>query len=161
MISASAGRFNPSSIFSVAAGNPEFTGNWRFFALSALVDVTDPSSLTGKTCRYWPLLSTTYRSLFTLNDPFLVYTVWLEVRLGFIAKKPCPVIARSSAFSEDWILPCVNCCLIDLRIVPEPIALDAFCKGDVAKISPNSARERLNPVVPTFATLFDVVEMSA
>jgi len=55
----------------------------------------------------------------------------------------------------------VNCCLIDFKIVPEPIALEAFCNGEVAKISPNSARARLKPVVPTFAMLFEIVEMSA
>jgi hypothetical protein len=46
-------------------------------------------------------------------------------------------------------------------MVPEPTALDAFCNGEVAKISPNSARDRLKPVVPTLATLFEIVEMSA
>jgi hypothetical protein len=47
------------------------------------------------------------------------------------------------------------------RIVPEPIDDDAFCNGEVAKISPNSARLRLKPVVPTFAILFEVAEISA
>jgi hypothetical protein len=47
------------------------------------------------------------------------------------------------------------------RIVPEPIDEEAFCNGDVAKISPNSTRLRLKPVVPTFAMLFDVAEISA
>ena len=59
------------------------------------------------------------------------------------------------------MLPWVNCCLIPFKIVPEPIDDDADCKGDVAKISPNSARERLKPVVPTFAMLFEVAEISA
>jgi hypothetical protein len=45
--------------------------------------------------------------------------------------------------------------------VPEPIEDDAFCNGEVAKISPNSTRLRLKPVVPTLAMLFDVAEMSA
>jgi hypothetical protein len=30
---------------------------------------------------------------------------------------------------------------------------EAFCKGDVAKMSPKSARERLKPVVPTLEML--------
>ncbi len=30
---------------------------------------------------------------------------------------------------------------------------DAFCNGEVAKMSPKSARERLKPVVPTLAML--------
>jgi hypothetical protein len=47
------------------------------------------------------------------------------------------------------------------RIVPEPIDEEAFCNGDVAKISPNSTRLRLKPVVPTLAMLFDVAEISA
>ena len=59
------------------------------------------------------------------------------------------------------MLPCVNCCLIPLRIVPEPIDEDAFCNGEVAKISPNSALLLLNPVVPTFAMLFEVADISA
>jgi hypothetical protein len=45
-------------------------------------------------------------------------------------------------------------------MVPEPIEDDAFCNGDVAKISPNSARLRLKPVVPTLAILFEVAEIS-
>ena len=47
------------------------------------------------------------------------------------------------------------------RIVPEPIEDDEFCKGDVAKMSPNSATLRLKPVVPTLAILFEVAEISA
>ena len=46
-------------------------------------------------------------------------------------------------------------------MVPEPIEEDAFWSGDVAKISPNSALLRLNPVVPTFAMLFEVDAISA
>ena len=45
--------------------------------------------------------------------------------------------------------------------VPEPIEDEAFCNGEVAKISPNSALLLLNPVVPTFAILFDVADISA
>jgi hypothetical protein len=32
---------------------------------------------------------------------------------------------------------------------------DAFCRGEVAKMSPKSARERLKPVVLTLAMLFE------
>jgi hypothetical protein len=46
-------------------------------------------------------------------------------------------------------------------MAPEPIDEDEFCKGEVAKISPNSARLRLNPVVPTLAMLFELAEISA
>jgi hypothetical protein len=80
---------------------------------------------------------------------------------GFNAKKPWPEIARSSAFKDAAMLPCVNCCLTPFRIVPEPIEEEAFCKGDVAKISPNSALLLLKPVVPTLAILFEVAEISA
>ena len=55
----------------------------------------------------------------------------------------------------------MNCCLTPLRIAPEPIDEDEFCKGEVAKMSPNSARLLLKPVVPTFAILFEVAEISA
>ena len=58
------------------------------------------------------------------------------------------------------MLPWVNCCLTLLRIVPEPIDDEAFCNGEVAKISPNSALDLLKPVVLTLAMLFDVAEMS-
>ena len=46
-------------------------------------------------------------------------------------------------------------------MAPEPIDEDEFWRGDVAKISPNSARLLLNPVVQTLAMLFDVAEISA
>ena len=46
-------------------------------------------------------------------------------------------------------------------MVPDPIAPLAFCKGEVAKMSPNCARDNLNPVVPTLATLFEIAAMSA
>ena len=58
------------------------------------------------------------------------------------------------------MLPCVNCCLTLFKIVPEPIEEEAFCNGDVANISPNSALDLLKPVVLTFAILFDVAEIS-
>ena len=54
----------------------------------------------------------------------------------------------------------MNCCFTLFRIVPEPIDDDAFCKGDVAKISPNSALDLLKPVVLTFAILLEVAEIS-
>ena len=42
--------------------------------------------------------------------------------------------------------------------VPWPTTVDAFCSGDVAKISPKSDLDLLNPVVPAFAMLLDVTE---
>jgi hypothetical protein len=45
-------------------------------------------------------------------------------------------------------------------MAPEPIDEDEFCNGDVAKMSPNSARLLLKPVVPTLAMLLDVAEIS-
>ena len=82
------------------------------------------------------------------------------MREGFRAKNPCPEIAKSRALSDEDMLPWVNCCLIPLRIVPEPIDEDEFWRGDVAKMSPNSARLLLKPVVPTLAILFDVADIS-
>ena len=125
------------------------------------VAMTEPSALTGNTCSSWPWASTTYRSLFTLKAPLRVYTVCVDVRLGLSAKKPWPEMARSSAFKLDSMLPCVNCCLIDFRMVPEPMAELAACNGEVAKISPNSARDRLKPVVPVLAMLFEMAAISA
>ena len=54
----------------------------------------------------------------------------------------------------------MNCCFTLFRIVPEPIEDEAFCNGEVAKISPNSALYLLKPVVLTFAILFDVADIS-
>ena len=48
-------------------------------------------------------------------------------------------MAISNAFNDEETLPCVNCCLIPFKIVPEPIEDELFCNGEVAKISPNSA----------------------
>ena len=53
------------------------------------------------------------------------------------------------------MLPCVNCCLTLFKIVPEPIEEEAFCNGDVANISPNSALDLLKPVVFTFSLFLD------
>ena len=39
--------------------------------------------------------------------------------------------------------------------------LDDFCSGEVEKMSPKSARERLNPVVPTLAMLLLVTPSCA
>ena len=47
---------------------------------------------------------------------------------------------------------------MDFVAVPAPTAL--VCNGVDPKISPNSARLFLKPVDPTFAMLFDVVEIS-
>ena len=69
-------------------------------------------------------------------------------------------MAKSNAFNEDVIFPWVNCCFTPFRIVPEPIEDEAFWRGEVAKISPNSARDLLKPVVLTFAMLFEVADIS-
>ena len=45
-------------------------------------------------------------------------------------------------------------------MVPDPIDEDEFCRGEVAKMSPNSALVLLKPVVPTLAILFDVADIS-
>ena len=49
--------------------------------------------------------STTYLSLLTLKDPFLVYTVCVDVKDGCRAKNPCPEIAKSRAFNDELIFP--------------------------------------------------------
>ena len=48
--------------------------------------------------------------------------------------------------------------MIDFVAVPAPTAF--VCNGVDPKISPKSARLFLKPVEPTFAMLFEVVEMS-
>ena len=62
-------------------------------------------------------------------------------------------MAKSSALDEKEILPWLNSWLTCLSDTPWPTVLDAFCSGEVAKMSPKSARERLKPVVPTLAML--------
>ena len=69
-------------------------------------------------------------------------SVTVEGRRNLDQKSP------SQARSERMMLPWVNCCLIPFRMVPEPIDR-SILQGEVAKISPNSARLRLKPVVPT------------
>ena len=108
MISASAGRFTPRSIFEEARGRPAVLGSCSDFAELIPVATTDPSSLTGKTWTNCPEESTTYRSLLTRNDPLRVNTDWLEVRFGFNTKKPWPWIAISSEFWENATLPWEN-----------------------------------------------------
>ena len=132
----------------------------KWLALTKSLAVTDPSALTGYARTNCPDESTTYLSLLTLNEPFRVYTVCVDVKEGWRAKNPWPEIAKSNAFKEELILPWVNCCFTPLRIVPEPIDDDAFWRGEVAKISPNSARDLLKPVVFTLAILFEVADIS-
>ena len=105
MIVASAGKFSPSWIVLDARGSPVDVGSCKFFAEDMPVAITEPSSLTGNTCSNWPWESTTYLSLLTLKAPFRVYTVCVDVRLGFIAKKPCPDMARSSALRLASMFP--------------------------------------------------------
>ena len=66
------------------------------------------------------------------------------------------MIARSSELPEVEMLPWLNSWLTCLSKTPWPMLLDDFCKGDVEKMSPKSARERLKPEVPTLAMLLDV-----
>ena len=70
--SAVAGKFTPKEILLVAFGSPEVIGYWRGTALKRSFAVTEPSSFTGYTTKYCPAESTTYLSLSTLSDPFLV-----------------------------------------------------------------------------------------
>ena len=58
------------------------------------------------------------------------------------------------------MFPWVNCCLIPFKIVPDPADDDAFCKGEVAKISPNSALLLLSCCCYV-SILFEVAEISA
>src|SRR3546814_4049326 len=73
-------------------------------------------------------------------------------------KKPSPMIDMSITLRLDWIAPWVNCCLIDLSAVPLPATRPALWSAELEMMSPNSARERLKPMVPTLALLLDAVE---
>jgi hypothetical protein len=46
--------------------------------------------------------------------------------------------------------------MILFSATPEPAIEPAFCKGVLAKMSPKSADDRLNPAVPALAILFEV-----
>ena len=70
--SAVAGKLTPNDILLVAFGSPDVIGSCKGTALKRSFAVTDPSSLTGYTTRYCPAESTTYLSLSTFSDPFLV-----------------------------------------------------------------------------------------
>src|SRR5690606_28776739 len=65
-------------------------------------------------------------------------------------------MARSSAFSVKSMLPWVNCCETAASRTPLP----ALC-APTANTSANSAREPLNPVVLTLATLLAMTPRSA
>ena len=71
-------------------------------------------------------------------------------------KKPSPVMARSSELPEVEMLPWLNSWLTCLSETPWPMLLDDFWRGEVEKMSPKSARERLKPEVPTLAMLLEV-----
>src|SRR5574343_1253658 len=71
-------------------------------------------------------------------------------------KKPSPVMARASELPEVERLPWENSWLTCLSDTPWPMLEDDFCSGEVEKMSPKSARERLKPEVPTLAMLLDV-----
>src|SRR3546814_14061293 len=67
--------------------------------------------------------------------------------LGLTAKKPSPVIARSSDDSDWTRLPWLNCWRIDFTTVPEPIILVGLTDTLDAMTSANSVSERLKPLV--------------
>ena len=97
----------------------------------------------------------------TVKEPLREYIVCAEVRVGFSAKKPWPVMAMSSVFPLVAMLPCENSCLTDFNNVPDPMVNLEAVEGEFEKMSPNSAVERLKPVVPTFAILLLVAAISA
>ena len=66
-------------------------------------------------------------------------------------------MAKSKELVENSMLPWLNCWFTFFKSTPWPMALDAFSKGEVANMSPNSARDFLKPTVPTLETLFDVM----
>src|SRR3546814_2215407 len=80
--------------------------------------------------------------------------------LGLTAKKPSPVIARSSDDSDWTRLPWLNCWRIDFTTVPEPIILVGLTDTLDAMTSANSVSERLKPLVETFARLCEIVDIS-
>src|SRR3546814_934197 len=80
--------------------------------------------------------------------------------LGLTAKKPSPVIARSSDDSDWTRLPWLNCWRIDFTTVPEPIILVGLTDTLDAMTSANSVSERLKPLVETFARLCAIVDIS-
>ena len=65
-------------------------------------------------------------------------------------------MARSKVLEEKLTLPWLNSWVTRLSDTPWPTVEDAFCNGDVAKISPKSVRERLKPMVPALAMLLAV-----
>ena len=60
-------------------------------------------------------------------------------------KKPAPLMARSSGFCEDAMLPCVNCCDTASRLTPMPIAWAPAPFIALAYMSANSARAAFAP----------------
>ncbi len=56
-------------------------------------------------------------------------------------------------FAEFTIFPWLKTWEISFRLTPCPTTLEFFCSGEVAKMSPNWARDFLNPMVPTLAML--------
>ena len=108
----------------------------------------------------WPAEFTTLNCSFSRKEPLRVYTC-VRPSAERIGKNPSPVTARSSALAEKEMLPWPNSWLTCLSDTPWPTVLDDFCSGEVAKMSPKSARERLKPVVPTFDMLLAVTPSMA
>ena len=67
-------------------------------------------------------------------------------------------MAKSSELPDVETLPWVNSWVTCLSKTPWPMLLEDFCRGDVAKMSPKSALERLKPEVPTLAMLLEVTD---
>jgi hypothetical protein len=76
------------------------------------------------------------------------------------AKKPSPVIARSSAELDCVYPPWLNCWRIARTTVPDPTIWFGFESLVDAITSAKIVIERLKPLVETFARLCEIVDMS-
>ena len=79
----------------------------------------------------------------TLNWPLRVKVT--RPLLSVIWKNPAPLIARSMGFSVVMMLPWVNCCETEARLVPMPTELAPAPLSAAAYTSLNSARDTLAP----------------
>ena len=95
---------------------------------------------------------TTLNCSFNTKLPFLV-KMSVSPSADFSGKKPSPEIARSKVLEENSTLPWLNSWRTSFSDTPCPTTDVDFCKGEVAKMSPNEALDFLNPLVPTLAML--------
>ena len=151
------GRLSPSST-SVVAANSDTVARGIVIAVSGSLKSALLVESTGSDISAWPAALTIWFCSLSIKPPLRVYTFVPSV--VFRAKKPSPVIARSREFAENSMLPWLNSCTTSLSDTPAPTTDEAFWSGDVAKISPKSAVERLKPEVPAFAILFEVTASS-